>query len=276
MKLLTETCPICRSRAAATGQKLGEYNIVTCYGCTLRFAPEAFSVLVDYNAIYDSPEYLQTQVASLANESEFERFAEHPTYRPFFQEVPKAAPETLLDVGCGVGCFAQAAQRFGWHVAGADISEKALQIGREYASFPLLRAAPDELLSRAERYHVVTAFEVLEHQADPLDYLQKLKNLATDTGTVFCTVPNWECESVQTATRPDWIPPVHLCFFTPRSLRRIGELAGFALVKTGMIWTQRQLRKASGVPRWFKPWTHRPTHEALGLWLMGRKSVASC
>jgi SAM-dependent methyltransferase len=231
---------------------------------------------VDYEAIYESPEYMTTQVHSLANETNFQRFAEHPTYKPFFDEVPKTNAATLLDVGCGVGCFAQAADRFGWRVTGADISETAVQIGRRYASFPLLRASLEELSSRTERYDVVTAFEVLEHQAAPLSYLKKMKDLATENGHVFCTVPNWECESVQSATRPDWIPPVHLCFFTSRALQRLGELAGFAAVKTGIIWTQGKAKQPSGVTRWFRRRNDRTSREALGLWLMGRRHAENC
>jgi SAM-dependent methyltransferase len=256
-------CPVCNSLALSNGHTLGKYEIATCTDCTLRFAPEAFDAAVDYEELYESPEYIETQVVPLATEPDF-------TYKAFFDNMPRMTAATLLDMGCGVGRFCQAAHQFGWKVTGADVSEKALQIGQRHASFPLIRVSLDELLSN-ERYDVVTAFEVLEHQPNPLDYLKKLKELATENGHVFCTVPNWECGSVQSATRPDWIPPVHLCFFTVRALQRLGQLAGFALVKTGIIWTDPTPKKVRALMKWSWRRFRRVPREPLGLWLKAQK-----
>src|SRR5262249_36190464 len=144
--IMQAKCPVCNGLASPNGHQLGKYDLVTCTDCTLRFAPEAFHVAVNYEEIYETPEYVDTQVVPLTTETDFARFAEHATYKAFFDHGPRMTAATLLDVGCGVGRFCQAAHHFGWQVRGVDVSETAIQIGQRHASFPLIRASLDELL----------------------------------------------------------------------------------------------------------------------------------
>src|SRR5437588_845942 len=101
-------CPICAKVAARSGHALGGHDIYLCDVCTLRFAPGAWDVEVDYNAIYDSPEYQEAQVLALERGAGVEETIKHPTYAPFFQRMRHRGGARLLDVGCGVGRFAHA------------------------------------------------------------------------------------------------------------------------------------------------------------------------
>ena len=125
----------------------------------------------------------------------------------------------------------------------------------------------ETLVSRGERYDVVTAFEVLEHLAEPRSFIQLLVNATSDQGQVFCTVPNWECGEVQTATRPDWTPPVHLGFFTRKSLGLLGESAGCRIVRTGVIYTDPPPLNALFLHRWLARRIMGIARAPLGLWL---------
>lgn len=261
-------CPVC-STASTPDQELGGYRLFVCPRCALRFAPEAFQVQVDYDRVYQSPEYESVQVQAL-QALDGEKLAEHPTYRSFFRQVRRLPGATLLDVGCGVGRFGHAATARGWDVTGIDVSALAIATGREFASFPLRAATMEELIQQGEQFDVVTAFEVLEHLTSPLQFLSNAKKLLRPGGQMFYTVPNWECATVQSSTRPDWVPPIHLLFYTQPSLQQAGELSHLGKVTTGVIWSDPIPGGALPKGRWLARRVLGRQREPLGLWMHAR------
>ena len=84
----------------------------------------------DYDAVYETAEYEEEQVNPFLASDNHDEFLHHPTYAPFFREVPVSESASLLDVGCGVGRFLAAARSIGWKCRGIDVSRKAVEIGR--------------------------------------------------------------------------------------------------------------------------------------------------
>lgn len=263
-----DRCPVCGTDASPDVE-LGSYQLSLCPHCTLRFAPQAFRVPVDYDRVYQSAEYESVQVRALQGIDGHEQ-AEHPTYRSFFEQVRRFPGARLLDAGCGVGRFGHAAYARGWDVTGIDVSALAIATGREFAPFPLRTGTIEELIEQGEQFDVVTAFEVLEHLTSPLQFLLGATRLLRPGGQVFCTVPNWGSTLVQNSTRPDWLPPIHLLFFTKPALHRAGELSGLASVTTGVISTDPMPVGILSRARWLARRLLHPGREPLGLWLHGR------
>ncbi len=228
-------CPACTAPWSGERARVGPAEVLACATCGLWFSPETDVAAVDYSALYASPEYRAAQVEPLARTRDWRTFARYPTYRPFFEQVQRRAGESLLDVGCGVGIFCRAAHAAGWNVRGIDVAAAAVEQGRGSAPFPLECATAAALGERGERFDVVTAFEVLEHQSHPVPLVQDLFALLAPGGSLFCTVPNRESRLVQNASRPDWLPPVHLLFFTATALRQLLERVGFTVVASGVI-----------------------------------------
>ncbi len=231
----TAACPVCRSEAPRTGALLGRYELAACGRCTLRFAPDALGATPDYDDVYATDEYQRSCVDPLREAADPATFATWATYRPFFARVePKAAPR-LLDVGCGVGAFCQAAKLHGFEVAGIDVSATAVAEGQARGDVPLRVATLEEVVGAGERYDVVTAFEVLEHLSDPVAFLSEARKLLGPGGHLFATVPRWDSPTVHEATRPDWLPPIHVSFFTAAALAEAGRRAGFPSVEVGDV-----------------------------------------
>lgn len=261
-------CPICGVQTGLVETRLGRYDIYRCPICIHRFAPGAFGDTVDYSAIYDTDEYKTTQEQDLKRLRENPRlFALHATYKPFFDHIKHHPNMRLLDVGCGVGRFCQAAHSLGWNVTGIDVSKKAISVAKQYARFPVYCLKLDEFSWQGERFDVVTAFEVLEHLPDPVDFLQRCRKLLSDRGQIFCTVPNWDCDLVQTATRMDWVPPVHLNFFTRSSLSTAVVNAEFEVVKANLIWTDPLPARLLPTARWIMRRLKRTARHPLGIWI---------
>lgn len=262
-------CPACGHNAVPDDVELGGYRLYQCRRCTLRFAPQAFNVPVDYNRVYQSAEYESEQVNALKS-ADPRALAEHPTYRSFFGQVHHAPGARLLDVGCGVGRFAQGAYSRGWDVTGIDVSARAIESGRPYAAFPLRVAGIEDLVEQGERYDVVTAFEVLEHLTSPVEFLSTVQRLVSPGGQVFCTVPNWESATVRNSSRPDWLPPIHLLFFSSAALESAAKRSGLVGVKTGVIRSDPLPQGALPRARWLARRLLGRPREPLGLWVHGR------
>lgn len=262
------SCPVCGTETRLIEAQLGGFNIYCCPGCGLRFAPDAFSISINYDAVYDEEEYRATQlhdIARFANDPLL--FAKYTTYRPFFEHVRHKNDMRLLDVGYGVGRFTPAADALGWDVTGIDVSKKAIDIAQQYVKFPVHCLTLDQVKQCGGHFNVITAFEVLEHLSQPLVFLHLCREVLTDKRQLFCTVPNWDCTQVQTAARIDWVPPIHLCFYTQSSLQTAGQRAGYGSIKTGIIPTDPLPQSLLDKARWLKRRLLGVPRQPLGLWM---------
>ncbi|TAM53873.1 MAG: methyltransferase domain-containing protein [Acidobacteria bacterium] len=240
-------CPVCTGESVVEGVRLGGYDIEGCIRCGLRFAPKAFAVETDYDAVYDSRAYIKEQVRPMSVAKARERFPDVATYRAFFDHVPLSPGKRLLDVGCGVGRFLYAAHLRGWQVEGIDRSQRAIDLGKTYAAYPMRAGSVGDIVEAGRLFDVVTLFEVLEHLADPVVMLKRCKMLLRGGGSVFVTVPNWGCSSVHKTSNPAELPPIHLLFFGEGSLRMAASEAGLKVLETGYIDSSMV---AGAVNRW--------------------------
>lgn len=272
-------CPVCNASSVRDGIELGNYTIERCTQCGLRFAPDAFDVQTNYDLVYQSKEYIKTQVEPISSAASQHTFTEVGTYMPFFKNVQYKPWNTLLDVGCGVGRFLHAAHSKGWRVEGIDSSEKAIKIGEQYAKFAMRVSSLEDEAQFAKRFNAVTMFEVLEHLSQPISMLEKCKMVLEPNGSIFCTVPNWECSVVQHASNPSWIPPIHLLFFNENSLRTLANKAGLEVIETGFIYQNAFPTKIHPLwplraSKWIaKRILRHSTSEPLGIWMHARVAL---
>jgi SAM-dependent methyltransferase len=230
----------------------------------------------DYDRVYESAEYEEAQVNPLKAAVDPEEFLRHSTYAPFFREIPMKTGDSLLDVGCGVGRFLIAARSVGWKTRGIDVSKKAVEIGVSETGLELSCESLEELQAAKNRFHAVTAFEVLEHVREPVELIRAAFELLHDGGWFFCTVPNRESRTVQTIQRPDWLPPVHLQYYTRLAIERLLERAGGRNIRTGFITNRRHPRRLRGKVRYALERLFSPQArvDPLGIWGMAQRGPA--
>ncbi len=110
-------------------------------------------------------------------------------------------PGTLLDVGCGAGLAAEAFARMGHRVTGIDAAGGPIEVARAHAAAGGLAIdyRQAETTDLTGPYDAVTALEVIEHVADPADFLRELARLARPGGVVVLSTINRTARSLVVA-----------------------------------------------------------------------------
>lgn len=161
--------------------------------------------------------------------------------------------DRVLDVGCGFGPFRHhvpAARYLGLdpHFAGGD--------GEAWARRESLA---DHLVAQAGAYDVVTAFQVMEHVADPLAFLGRLAQATRAGGKVIVGVPQIGGAHTRIPNYPVNAVPHHLTWWTEEALRAAAERVGLRPVSVAPApWSRRD-----AVVYWmsrFSPVTCRTAH----------------
>ena len=101
----------------------------------------------------------------------------------------------LLDVGCGGGLLCEPMARLGAQVTGVDALEQNIEIGSLHAEEVDLKidyraTTAEDLLAQGERFDTVLSMEVVEHVADPFEFLENCGNLVASGGLIFATTLN--------------------------------------------------------------------------------------
>src|SRR2546425_3465207 len=212
-------CPVCgeASRKAAI-EKYGRYELLGCDECELQFwEPREMPDARWYEQMYGGRDEKLLPL--------------EPGHKYFLADPLAPRGGELLDIGCGTGNFLAAARDEGFGVTGIELDRKAARFAKERVGlqriFPLTIS---EFASQHadEKFDVVTFFEVLEHQAAPVEFLQKVKACVRPGGVIALSVPNRE----RWMTGPDVLdyPPNHFLRWNTAALRKFLSVQGFEVL----------------------------------------------
>jgi len=212
-------CPACAeaSKEAAI-ERYGRYELFGCGVCGLQFwEPREMPDARWYEQMYGGRD---------------ENLLPLEQGHKYFLADPLAPRNgELLDIGCGTGNFLAAARDAGYGVTGIELDRNAARFAKERLG--LQRVLPLTISEFAEqhakeRFDAVTFFEVLEHQAAPVEFLQKVKACVRPGGVIALSVPNRE----RWLTGPDVLdyPPNHFLRWNAAALRKFLSAQGFAVL----------------------------------------------
>jgi len=205
----------------------GGFSVVRCPDCGLCFVNPQLrqsELWKRYSEEYFRKEYLPAYAAVDL----------HARYRSILNWLrPYRKTGRLLDVGGGVGFFLSEAKRDGWSVQGTEIAEYAAHYGREEFDLDILLGELTELNLPEEHFDVVTMWETIEHLQDPLAYLTEINRILRIGGLVALSTVNLDSLSYLILRDRWWVigPSEHIFYFTPHTLTRMLQKAGFAIIE---------------------------------------------
>ncbi len=151
----------------------------------------------------------------------------HEYFRKKMEEICQQG--TLLDIGCAMGVLLEEAKKKGMKATGIDLSKDAIKYCRKHG----LTAFHGTLNSRPglERggFDVVTAFQVIEHERDPLKMMGRVYSLLKKGGMVVLATPNYGGFWRKLMGRRwfGFAHPEHVVLLDFNSMRLLLEKAGF-------------------------------------------------
>ena len=123
-------------------------------------------------------------------EQALERFSRDPNTRAPFTGL------SLLDIGCGGGLLSEPMRRLGFSVLGVDASERNIGTAAAHAAEQDLdiayrcTTAEDLLAEGAGPFDVILNMEVIEHVADPAEFLRSCARLLAPGGIMVVATLN--------------------------------------------------------------------------------------
>jgi 2-polyprenyl-3-methyl-5-hydroxy-6-metoxy-1,4-benzoquinol methylase len=225
-------CPVCQETQHHLLYPVANGELVTCQSCRLTFFTPRPSI-EDLAAFYNTEEYRDTYKASVMADLTFAQTRYRHLHNVIVQHHPsllELSSKHLLDIGCGRGDLLQIAAQSGWNVSGIEISPLAVQQANQLLKEVRVQVGDLESLDLADNsYSLITSYHVIEHLLEPVKHLTKIRQLVQPGGIVFIETPNLASLGAKVRGKR-WshiIPPEHINYFTPDSLRYTLCQAGF-------------------------------------------------
>ncbi|MGY6550056.1 MAG: bifunctional 2-polyprenyl-6-hydroxyphenol methylase/3-demethylubiquinol 3-O-methyltransferase UbiG [Roseinatronobacter sp.] len=164
----------------------------------------------------------------------------------------------LLDIGCGGGLLSEPMARLGAEVVGADAAAGNIPVAQVHAAQAGLaidyrHTTAEDLVAAGELFDIVLNMEVVEHVADPADFLAACQALLRPGGLMICSTLNRNPKSYLLAIigaehvmrwlprgTHDWskfITPDELYAFLRQAGLEPVDRKGFAFDKLAWTWS---------------------------------------
>ena len=135
-------------------------------------------------------------------------------------------PKSVLDIGCGRGYTLYFLKRYFKidRVTGTQVSYPAFKCATEKIGPNVhLNDLLDIDFQDVKQYDVITLWHVLEHLENPDGYLDKIRELLSDNGTLFFQIPNLSSWTRRMTGKYwlSWDIPYHLYHFNLKGIERL-------------------------------------------------------
>lgn len=180
------------------------------------------------------------------------------------------AQTKAIELGCGTGSLCQALYQKGIDITGCDVSQVAIDYGREkYPHLNLSVVNAEQLPWENESFDVVLSFDVLEHLFNPDGHLAQVNRILRPGGYYLFQTPNkWVNSIFETMkTRSlEWRryhPSLHSAGQLKRRLIRHGFALQFIKMNTMNAFTLKKLENSP----WLIKLAGRLDFRRLPLWM---------
>jgi SAM-dependent methyltransferase len=222
-------CPIC----ACDCQPASLFEpaaLLRCRSCGFTFLPDRLDPDLygdQYFDAYVGGAYLaheaQRRHESSKRLEEIERFV--------------SPPARMLEVGCAAGFFLDEARRRGYAADGIELNDTMAAHGRRQLGLDVHTGRIEDIELQPGSFDVACAFHVIEHLADPLESMVRIRSAVRPGGHIFVEVPNAESAAAR-RRGSKWKLldlPHHVGHYGPRSLRALIERAELEVLQINTV-----------------------------------------
>ena len=164
----------------------------------------------------------------------------------------------ILDVGCGLGFFVKRCQQWpSWEAFGCEISEQAVQFGKEKLGLSHLESGlVEEAGYEAASFDIITLWDVIEHLKEPDGLLCHLASLLKDDGLIFIHTPNAPIQLMKARMKvalrgmqegAHYLEAKdHLHLYGMATMKKLLERTGFPSVQFTHLWPIQSVAGSKG------------------------------
>lgn len=219
-------CPLCGAREATVSRRFPPHAIVRCDACRNAYVRSGDAATATVNVEYDE--------AAVRSYLDWYGRRGRRRERAYYESVlrPFARPGArMIDVGAGLGGAVAVARSLGMDAVGVDPSPWA-DLAQRHLGLPVTRRRVEDV--EDGRFDVALTNATLEHIDDPVAFLGEIRRVLAPGGAILSlAVPNYRDWSIVLGLSwfPNNLPPHHVNYFEPRSIRAAHERAGFEDVR---------------------------------------------
>lgn len=215
-----------------------EYKLYHCKSCDLEFwVPLEF-----VKEIYEEEKIPGYEVFHTSPKENLIYY-----YRYFLNKIIRnldlSINSKILEIGFGDGSFLKSLEELGFEVYGIEIDKRSVEsaksnLGLKNLYNMSLDEFVDKCIEEGVRFDLVFFFEVLEHQTNPRDFLEKARKILKDGGYIAGTVPNRNrpfAELTRKGRTYDF-PPHHFLWFDKESLQNLFKHAKLSYIQIKYLY----------------------------------------
>ena len=121
--------------------------------------------------------------------SEVERKKQISELQFIIKKIHERSPGKIIDVGCGPGSLLSAIDS-NWEKHGVDLSQTALELAKKYAQ--VKKGDFLNLSYPSEYFDVVVLHHVIEHLAEPVQYIEESRRVLKRKGLIIISTPDFD------------------------------------------------------------------------------------
>jgi 2-polyprenyl-3-methyl-5-hydroxy-6-metoxy-1,4-benzoquinol methylase len=255
-------CPVCGNLETLPYWECGTFRFERCVVCghvLQNPCPIQDDLLNRYDEEYkeyeiqNSQQFFNLMLLGLKDTHFFELESE------IFKNLGPLEPPKILDIGCATGVLVAYMKDRGWDSKGLEVCEPAARYGVSQRGVEILIGTLSTFDLGKDSFDVIHSSHVIEHVADPGDFLDRQFNFLKPGGRIFITTPN--TQSFQAwLKREKWRSAIadHVHLFSRKNLQDLLISKGFVIeayktwggipAGTGPEWLKKPF------DRWVKRW----------------------
>ncbi|MCX6344496.1 MAG: class I SAM-dependent methyltransferase [Armatimonadetes bacterium] len=213
-------CNVCGSEQLSLLANKNGHSVFQCKSCGLAFThPQPESIVEQYDSSY------------------FDLYRCRRAFRLKRADARLRAielirePGRILDIGCSLGYFVEAANARGWQGAGIEISPYASEEARQLGLDVRMGVLEDADYPDAS-FDCVTMWDVIEHVSDPTKHMIEVSRILADDALIVIGTPNLGHVRFK-MKRGKWRhlkPAEHIFYFQKSSISALLKKTGFDVV----------------------------------------------